>query len=117
MRLAPGSASRREVLVVLVVLSRLFLLYICRWAVCLMLLDKAGLWLPVELFASVPSLFPVVGQAFEVSRSCVLWSCFCSRFGPSVVEIGISGIGLRGSIDWWYFQVMKTSFFYCFFCC
>ena len=110
MRLAPGSASRREVLVVLIVLSRIFLLYIYRWAICLVLLDRAGLLLPVELFASVPSLFSVMGQAFEVSRSCVLWSCFCSRFGPSVVEIGISGIGLRGSIDWWYFQVMKTSF-------
>ena len=61
MRLAPGSASRSEVLVVLVVLSRRFLLYICRWAIYLVLSARAGSQLLVELFVSVPSPFPVVG--------------------------------------------------------
>ena len=109
-RLAPGSASRSEVLVVLVVLSRRYLLYRCRWAIYLVLSDRAGLQLLVELFASIPSPFPVVGQVFEVSRSGYLRSCFCSRFGPSVVEIDISGIGLRSSIDWWYFQMIGVCF-------
>jgi hypothetical protein len=52
MRLAPGSASRREVLVVLVVLvvlSRRFLLYICRWAIYLVFPDRDESWLLEEL--------------------------------------------------------------------
>jgi hypothetical protein len=110
MRLAPGSASRREVLVVLVVLSRRFLLYICRWAIYLVSSDRDGSWLLEELFASVSSPLPGVGQVFEVSRSGCLRSCFCDRFGPSVVEIDISGIGSRSSIDWWYFQMMGVCF-------
>jgi hypothetical protein len=99
MRLAPGSASRREVLVVLVVLSRRFLFYICWWAIYLVFSDRDGWWLPGELFASVSSPLPGVGQVFEVSRSGCLRSCFGDRFGPSVVEIDISGIGSRSSID------------------
>jgi hypothetical protein len=103
MRLAPGSASRREVLVILVVLSRRFLLYICLWAIYLVSLDRDGSWLLKELFASVSSPLPGVGQVFKVSRSGCLRSCFCDRFRPSVVEIDISRIGSRSFIDWWYF--------------
>jgi hypothetical protein len=99
MRLAPGSASRREVLVVLVVLSRRFLLYIYRWAIYLVFSDRDKSWLLEELFASVSSPLPSVRQVFKVSRSGYLRSCFYDRFGPSVVEINISGIGLRSSID------------------
>jgi hypothetical protein len=61
MRLAPGSASRREVLVVLVVLSRRFLFNICRWAVYLVFSDRDESWLLEELFASVSSPLPGVG--------------------------------------------------------
>jgi hypothetical protein len=99
MRLAPGSASRQEVLVVLVILSRRFLFYICRWAIYLVFLDRNKSWLLEELFASVSSPLPGVGQVFKVSRSGCLRSCFCDRFRPSVVEINISEIGSRSSID------------------
>jgi hypothetical protein len=102
-RLAPGPASRREVLVilvVLVVLSRRFLLYICRWAIYLVFSDRDEWWLPGELFASVSSLLPGVRQVFKVSRSGCLRSCFYDRFRPSVVEIDISKIGSRSFIDW-----------------
>jgi hypothetical protein len=86
------------------------LLYICRWAIYLVFSDRDGSWLLGELFASVPSPLPGVGRVLEVSRSGYLWSCFCGRFGPSVVEINISGIGLRSSIDWWYFQMIGVCF-------
>jgi hypothetical protein len=110
MLVAPGSASRREVLVVLVVLSRRFLLYICRRAVYLVFSDRGKSWLLEELFASVSSPLPGVGQVFEVSRSGCLQSCFFDRFGPSVVEIDISGIVSRSSIEWWYFQMIGVCF-------
>jgi hypothetical protein len=110
MRLAPGSASRRGVFVVLVILSRRFLLYICRWAIYLVFSDRDESWLLEELFVSVSSPLPGVGQVFKVSRSGCLRSCFCNRFGPSVVEIDISRIGSRSSIDWWYFQIIGVCF-------
>jgi hypothetical protein len=99
MRLAPGSASRREVLVVLIVLSRRFLLYICRWAIYLMFSDRDESWLSGELFASVSSLLPGMGQVFKVSRSGYLRSCFYDRFRPSVIEINIFKINSRSFID------------------
>jgi hypothetical protein len=100
MRLAPGSASRREVLVVLVVLSRRFLLYIYRWAIYLMFSGRDESWLLKKLFASVSSLLPGVGQMFQVSRSDYLRSCFCDRFRSSVIEINIFKIGSKSFIDW-----------------
>jgi hypothetical protein len=68
-------------LVVLVVLSRRFLLYICRWAIYLMFSDKDGSWLLKELFASISSPLPSVGQVFKVSRSGYLRSVSATALG------------------------------------